>query len=161
MKNALYPGTFDPITNGHIDILRRASRIFDHVHIAVAKNLNKKPLFTAEERVDLIHDCTSEFKNITIDYFDELVVNYAEKINSPVIIRGLRAISDFEFEFQMALMNRKLKNDIDSVYFMPSAENSYLSSSMVKEIARFDGKISDFVPENVEKAIKNKLRNLR
>ncbi len=160
MKNALYPGTFDPITNGHIDILKRASGIFDHVHIGVARNLNKKPLFTAEERVELIRNCTSEYKNITIDYFDGLVVNYAEKINSPVIIRGLRAISDFEFEFQMALMNRKLNVNVDSVYFMPSADNSYLSSSVVKEIARFDGKISDFVPENVEKAIKNKLRSL-
>jgi len=124
----------------------------------VARNLSKKPLFTAEERVALIRNCTKEFENITIDYFDGLVVNYAEKIMAPVIIRGLRAISDFEFEFQMALMNRKLNNDIDSVYFMPSAENSYLSSSVVKEIAQFDGDISEFVPDNVEKAIKEKYR---
>lgn len=160
MKNALYPGTFDPITNGHIDILKRASSIFDHVQIAVARNLSKQPLFTAEERVRLIKDCTHDFENISIDFFDGLVVNYADRIKASVIIRGLRAISDFEFEFQMALMNRKLKKDIDSVFFMPSAENSYLSSSVVKEIAQFDGDISEFVPENIEKAIKDKLRRL-
>ncbi|MBN2281213.1 MAG: pantetheine-phosphate adenylyltransferase [Candidatus Marinimicrobia bacterium] len=161
MKNALYPGTFDPITNGHIDILNRAASIFDHVHIAVARNLNKQPFFSAEERVQLIKDCTLDFKNISVDFFDGLVVNYAEKIGATVIIRGLRAISDFEFEFQMALMNRKLKKDIDSVFFMPSVKNSYLSSSVVREIALFDGNIREFVPVNVEKALKDKLRSIK
>ena len=158
MKKAVYPGTFDPITNGHLDILKRAAKIFGHVHIAVANNLNKNPLFTAEERVELIKNCTKEFKNISVDHFDGLIVDYACKINSPVIIRGLRAISDFEFEFQMALMNRKLNLEIDSVFFMPNEKNSYLSSSVVKEIAKFDENISDFVPKNVEKEIKDKVR---
>ncbi len=160
MKKALYPGTFDPITNGHIDILTRAAKIFDHVAVAVANNLKKEPMFSADERVDLIKNCTTEFDNITVDHFNGLVVDYAEKIKAPVIVRGLRVISDFEFEFQMALMNRKMNKNIDSVYFMPSEKNSYLSSSVVKEIARFNGNISDFVPGNVQKAINNKLRSL-
>lgn len=158
MKRALYPGTFDPITNGHLDVLKRASKIFDHVHIAVATNMNKSPFFSAEERVELIKGCTQKFDNISVDSFDGLVVDYAEKIDAPVIIRGLRAISDFEFEFQMALMNKKLNSEIDSVYFMPNEKNSYLSSSVVKEIAKFKGDVSEFVPENVEKSLKNKLR---
>lgn len=160
MKKALYPGTFDPITNGHLDILKRASKIFEHVYIAVANNTSKNPFFTTEERVELIKGCTSDFDNISVDAFDGLVVDYAKKINAPVIIRGLRAISDFEFEFQMALMNRKMNSDIDSVYFMPNEKNSYLSSSVVKEIVRFNGDISKFVPENVEKSLKNKFRRL-
>ena len=157
MNIAVYPGTFDPITNGHLDILQRAAKIFKHVHIAVAKNINKSPMFTAEERVELIRGCTQQFNNITIDCFDGLVVDYAKKINAQVIIRGLRAISDFEYEFQMALMNKKMNSDIDSVYFMPNEKNSYLSSSLVKEIIKFDGKISEFVPKNIEKSLKNKV----
>jgi pantetheine-phosphate adenylyltransferase len=160
MKKALYPGTFDPITFGHLDILARAAKIFDHVHIAVASNLNKNPMFSAQERVELIRGCTQDYDNITVDFFDGLVVDYAEKIQAPVIIRGLRVISDFEFEFQMALMNRKMNKNVDSVYFMPNEKNSYLSSSVVKEIARFNGKICDFVPPNVKKAIEDKLRSM-
>jgi pantetheine-phosphate adenylyltransferase len=141
-----------------LDILKRAAKIFDHVHIAVANNLNKNPFFNAEERVELIKGCTEEFDNISVDCFDGLVVEYAKKIKAPVIIRGLRAISDFEYEFQMALINRQMNSDIDSVYFMPNEKNTYLSSSVVKEIVNFNGDISKFVPENVEKSLKNKLR---
>ncbi len=158
MKNAIYPGTFDPITNGHLDILARAAKIFDHVYIAVANNLKKEPMFKTEERVQLIRVCTQEYENVTVDFFNGLVVDYADAINASVIVRGLRVISDFEFEFQMALMNRKLNKNIDSVYFMPSEKNSYLSSSVVKEIARFKGDINDFVPQNVKNAIEKKLR---
>ncbi len=158
MKNAIYPGTFDPITNGHIDILSRAAKIFDHVYVAVANNLKKEPMFSTDERVELIRACTREYGNVTVDSFNGLVVDYADVISASVIVRGLRVISDFEFEFQMALMNRKLNKNVDSVYFMPSEKNSYLSSSVVKEIARFNGDINDFVPENVKNAIENKLR---
>jgi len=158
MKNAIYPGTFDPITNGHIDILSRAAKIFDHVYVAVANNLKKEPMFSTDERVELIRACTREYGNVTVDSFNGLVVDYADVISASVIVRGLRVISDFEFEFQMALMNRKLNKNVDSVYFMPSEKNSYLSSSVVKEIARFNGDINDFVPKNVKNAIENKLR---
>jgi len=120
MKNAIYPGTFDPITNGHIDILSRAAKIFDHVYVAVANNLKKEPMFSTDERVELIRACTREYGNVTVDSFNGLVVDYADVISASVIVRGLRVISDFEFEFQMALMNRKLNKNVDSVYFMPS-----------------------------------------
>jgi len=159
MRVAIYPGSFDPITNGHLDILRRAASIFDIVHIAVATNLNKTPLFTAEERCELIQNCLrAEFQNVKVSCFDGLVVEYAHRVGASVVIRGLRAVSDFEYEFQMALMNRHLDNDIDTVFLMPAEEYTYLSSSTVKEIARFGGDITAFVPEHVKVALMQKFR---
>lgn len=160
MKIAVYPGSFDPITNGHLDILARAASIFDVVHIAVATNLNKAPLFSASERCELIKACTqTRFNNVRITCFEGLVVEFARQVGATVIIRGLRAISDFDYEFQMALMNRHLNDNIDTVFLMPAEEYTYLSSSTVKEIARFGGNISAFVPEPVKIALMNKFRS--
>jgi pantetheine-phosphate adenylyltransferase len=158
MKIAVYPGTFDPITNGHIDILKRASTIFDLVYIGVAKNIGKDPLFSANERLDLIRKSTEEVSNVEVRQFDGLVVEFAKEVGASVIIRGLRAISDFDYEFQMALMNRYLDNDIDTVFLMPGEEYTYLSSSTVREIARFRGNISAFVPDVVREALEKKFR---
>ncbi len=157
MKIAVYPGTFDPITNGHLDILERGASIFDKVYIAVAHNVNKKPLFDTQEREQLITGCTQRYQNVLIDRFSGLVVDFAHHVAASVIIRGLRALSDFEYEFQMALMNRHLNGNIDTIFLMPHEENTYLSSSVVKEIARFKGDISRFVPDNVRLALENKL----
>jgi len=159
MKIAIYPGTFDPITNGHLDILERGASIFDKVYIAVAHNVDKKPLFNTQERVQLISGCTESYQNVIIDQFTGLVVDYAHRVTASVIIRGLRALSDFEYEFQMALMNRHLNGNIDTIFLMPHEENTYLSSSVVKEIARFKGDISRFVPDNVRQALENKFRS--
>jgi len=158
MKIAIYPGSFDPVTNGHLDVLKRAASLFDLVYIAVARNLQKVPLFTAEERVVLIRDCTKEIPNIKMDSFDGMVVDYARKVGADVIIRGLRALSDFDYEFQMALMNRHLNEKIDTVFLVPHEDYTYLSSSMVRELARFGGDISAFVPVNVQAALLQKIR---
>ncbi|MFH1213744.1 MAG: pantetheine-phosphate adenylyltransferase [Candidatus Neomarinimicrobiota bacterium] len=158
MKIAIYPGSFDPVTNGHLDVLKRAASLFDLVYIAVARNLQKVPLFTAEERVVLIRDCTKEIPNIKMDSFDGMVVDYARKVGADVIIRGLRALSDFDYEFQMALMNRHLNEKIDTVFLVPHEDYTYLSSSMVRELARFGGDISAFVPVNVQAALLHKIR---
>lgn len=158
MKIAIYPGSFDPITNGHLDILKRGAKIFDKVVIAVADNMRKEAVFSARERMDLIKNCTSDFKNVEIDRFTGLVVDYAKSVNASVIIRGLRQVTDFEYEFQMALMNRQLNEDIDTIFLMPHEKYTYLSSSVVREITELDGDVSRFVPENVLKKLKNKYR---
>jgi len=158
MKIAVYPGSFDPITNGHLDVLKRASSIFDLVYIAVARNLQKTALFTAEERMTMIQDCTTQFDNVKLDSFEGLVVEYARQVEAEVIIRGLRALSDFDYEFQMALTNRHLAEKIDTVFLMPHEDYTYLSSSVVRELARFGGDISGFVPANVEAALLKKIR---
>jgi pantetheine-phosphate adenylyltransferase len=158
MKIAIYPGTFDPVTNGHLDILKRAASVFGTVYIAVAKNMHKNPLFTTEERIGMIEKCTSQFPNVKIDQFDGLAVDYALKVGASVIIRGLRAISDFDYEFQMALMNRHMNDSIDTVFFMPHEDYTYLSSSTVREIVRFNGDVSEFVPEIVKNELIRKLR---
>jgi len=160
MRTALYPGSFDPITNGHLDIVKRASKLFDEVIVAAAHNDAKNPLFTNEERVELITETLAQagIANARAVTFDGLLVNYAQKLGVTAVIRGLRAISDFEFEFQMALMNRKLSPQLETLFLMPKDEYSYLSSRMVKEVARLDGDISAFVPPNVATALRSKLK---
>ncbi len=159
MKLAIYPGTFDPVTNGHLDILKRAASVFGTVYIAVAQNMHKNPLFTTEERIAMIQNCTSQYPNVKIDHFKGLAVEYAQKVGASVIIRGLRAISDFDYEFQMALMNRHMNDNIDTVFFMPHEDYTYLSSSTVREIVRFGGNVSEFVPGIVKNELIRKLRS--
>lgn len=155
MKRAVYPGTFDPITNGHIDIIRRTLRIFDAVIIAVAPNPKKIPLFDLKERIFMIEEATKEMRNIEIEPFEGLLVDYIRQRGAIAIIRGLRAVSDFEYEFQMALMNRKLSDTIETVFLMPSEEYSYLTSSLIKEVASYGGKVKDLVPSIVAKRLKD------
>jgi pantetheine-phosphate adenylyltransferase len=148
-KIAIYPGTFDPVTLGHIDIIQRASKLFDEIIVTVAINLSKKPLFSIEERVDMIDNAIREFDNVSVEKFDGLLVNFASNKNASVIIRGLRAVSDFEYEFQMALMNKHLQNDITTVFLMPNEKYTYLNSTIVKDVARFGGKFENFVTKYV------------
>ncbi|SNR90573.1 Phosphopantetheine adenylyltransferase [Anaerovirgula multivorans] len=158
MKIGIYPGSFDPITNGHLDIIERASKLCDKVIVAVLQNPSKNPLFTLEERVYLIEEAVKPFKNITVDCFSGLLIDYAKKNDAKVIIKGLRAVSDFEYEFQMALMNRKLAPDVETIFLMTSSENSYLSSSLVKEVAKFGGCIEGLVPASTKKEIFKKIK---
>ena len=161
MKIAIYPGTFDPITYGHIDILERAMKLFDRVIITIARNSSKNPLFTEQERLDMIAGVVKKYKNVEVDAFDGLLVTYAKKKNAIAIVRGLRAISDFEFELQMALMNRKLDDAVETVFFMPNEKYTYLNSSIVREIARLGGEVSDFVPPLVRLALEGKTQKTR
>lgn len=151
MGRAIYPGSFDPITNGHLDIIERAAKIFDEVVVVVLPNVSKNNLFTLEERVNLIKTVTKKFANVSIDSYSGLLVDYANKNKITNIVKGLRAVSDFEYEFQMALMNKKLNPDVETVFLMTSNNNSYLSSSIVKEVVKYGGCISDLVPPEVEK----------
>lgn len=152
----LYPGTFDPITNGHLDIIERSARLFDHLVVGLAINRKKVPLFTLEERLDMLNSVMPPSSNISIDHFEDLLVNYAHKRGVTVLVRGLRAVSDFEFELQMALMNRHLDPNLETVFLMPSQKYSYLSSSTVRELASFNGDVSDLVPALVEKKLRAK-----
>lgn len=157
MKRAICPGSFDPVTRGHVDIIKRASAMFDYVIVAVMVNPNKKPSFTIEERIKLLGLAISELDNVEIVSFDGLLADYARERKASAIVKGLRAMSDFEYEFQMALANKKLNKDLETVFFTTSAENMYLSSSMVKQISRFGGDISGFVPECIHEKIKDRL----
>jgi pantetheine-phosphate adenylyltransferase len=153
VKLAMYPGTFDPITNGHIDVITRAIRIFDRLVVAVAENPAKQPLFTFEERVELVRTVIGtheEISRISVEGFKTLTVDFAREVGATALIRGLRAVTDFEFELQIALTNRKLAQDIESVFLMPSVEYIYLNSSMVKNVARYGGDVNNFVPEVVK-----------
>lgn len=163
MKKAIYPGTFDPVTYGHLDIIKRASRIFDAVIVAIAKSDRKKPLFSLEERYEMLKKAIEEenLKNVEVDTFDCLLVDYAVKRGASVIVRGLRAVSDFEYEFQMALMNRKLNYMLETVFLMPSEQLTYVSSKIVKEIASFGGNVSCLVPKFVADRLKEKFSTLR
>ena len=155
---AVYPGTFDPITNGHLDIIERASDIFDKVIVTIALNTNKTPLFSKEERREMIKLVTKKFKNVEVDSFDGLLVKYTAKKNATTIIRGLRVLSDFEYEFQMSLTNRKLAPEINTIFLMPNEKYAYLNSSLVKELARFKGEIKSFVPDLVRKKLNEKFK---
>ncbi len=159
MKRAIYPGTFDPITYGHLDILNRAIKLFDEIIITIAVNPGKEPLFSLDERRKLIDKTLETHSNktqIKIEVFDGLLVNFAREKKASAIIRGLRAVSDFEYEFQMALMNRRLSDGISTVFMMPHEKYTYLNSTIVKEVARLGGNISNFVPPEVEQALLNK-----
>ena len=152
--SAVYPGSFDPPTNGHLDIIARASGLFPKIIVAVTENQSKKHLFSLEERVSLLKVASSKFKNVDVVPFSGLLAHFLKKINSYTVIRGLRALSDFEYEFQMALMNRNLNKKIETIFLMPDQAYTFLSSSMVKEIASLGGKTADLVPQCVEKRLK-------
>ncbi len=154
---AIYPGTFDPVTNGHIDLIKRAHEIFSEVIVAVAANPSKKPLFDIKDRVAMLKKATAGLKGIEVVDFDGLVVDFARKHKSKVLVRGIRMISDFEYEFQMALTNRKIAGDIETIFLMPHESYSYLSSKLLKETASLGADLSSFVPDFVEKALKEKL----
>jgi pantetheine-phosphate adenylyltransferase len=158
MRTAIYPGSFDPLTNGHLDLVHRAAKLFDHVIVAVAQNESKKGLFTLKERLALVKAAIADIPKVEADSFEGLLVNYVERRNGQAIIRGLRAVSDFEFEFQLALMNRKLNEKVETIFMMPKDTYTFLSSRIVKEIAALGGNISCFVPENVQAALKRKFR---
>lgn len=153
MRIGICPGSFDPVTNGHLDIIERSSKMFDKVIVAVLKNSSKNSLFTIEERVELLKHTCSKYENVEIDSFSGLLIDYAKLKNANVIIKGLRAVSDFEYEMQMALMNSKLDPDIETIFMMTSNKFSYLSSSIIKEVIRLGGDISGLVPELVEKEL--------
>ena len=159
MRTAIYPGSFDPLTNGHLDVIQRATKLFDRVIVAIALNESKNPLFTLDERLALMKPAISRMRNVKADVFEGLLVEYAAKQKAQAIVRGLRAVSDFEFEFQMALMNRKLAKNIETIFMMPKETYTFISSRIVKEIARLGGDVSPFVPPHVVAALKKKLKS--
>ena len=161
MRTVIYPGSFDPLTNGHLDVIKRATKLFDHVIVAVAESSSKKTFFTLTERKRMLAQVVKDIPKVTATTFPGLLVDFAEKKKACAIIRGLRVVSDFEFEFQMALMNRRLKERIETVFMMPRGKYIYLSSSLVKEVARLGGEVSTFVPDPVEQALRKKLRAKR
>lgn len=158
MRTAIYPGSFDPLTNGHLDVVQRAAKLFDRVVVAVAKNDSKHPLFTLQERLALVEQGVKHLPNVKAEVFGGLLVDYARRQKAVAIVRGLRAVSDFEFEFQMALMNRKLDECIETIFMMPKETYTFISSRIVKEIARLGGDISPFVPPHVEASLRKKLK---
>ena len=155
-RTALYPGTFDPVTNGHIDLIKRCLPLFDGVIVSVASSPKKAPLFTVVERVAMIREATKDLPGVEVDSFDGLLVDHALKLGATVLIRGLRAVSDYEFELQMALMNRRLSHKVETVFMMPSEEYSYTSSTVIKEVAGFGGDVRGLVPDSVVLCLKKK-----
>jgi pantetheine-phosphate adenylyltransferase len=158
MRRAIYPGSFDPITNGHLDVIERARKLFDEVVVAVAHNVEKEPLFTLEERLELLRESLGDASQVRIGQFDGLLVDFAAAEQADAVIRGLRAVSDFEFEFQMALMNRSLNAKVETIFLMPKEDYTYLSSRLVKEIARLGGNVSSFVPACAAAALARKFK---
>jgi pantetheine-phosphate adenylyltransferase len=154
---AIYPGSFDPVTNGHLDLIARGARIFDRLVVAVLQNLDKEPLFPATERVQMLREVTSEWPNVEVDLFDGLLVDYVRRQNAQVILRGIRAISDYEYELQMALMNRRLEPSVETVFMMPAERYSYLSSRLVREVAKLGGNIEGLVPAPVVERLRAKI----
>ena len=158
-RRAIYPGTFDPVTYGHIDLIKRARKIFDEVIVAVADNPGKTPLFTLEERVALLRQATRSLRGVTVDHFNCLVVDYVRRKQGRVMIRGLRMLSDFEYEFQMALTNRKLSDEVETIFMMPSESYAYISARLIKEAGALGANLSAFVPVFVARALQRKLRH--
>jgi len=156
---AVYPASFDPITNGHLDLIGRAARLFDEVIVAVATNVTKQPLFTLEERIEMIESATRDIPNVRIDSMSGLTVDYARERGSLILIRGLRALADFEYEFQLAVMNRRLAPEVDTMFLMTAEENFYVSSSLVKEVASLGGDVSGLVPDSVRRALERRYRS--
>jgi pantetheine-phosphate adenylyltransferase len=154
---AIYPGSFDPPTNGHLDLVERGSKIFDELVVAILRNPEKSPLFSVGERRAMLEELTSRFRNVRVDTFDGLTVDYAARIKAGAVLRGIRALSDYEYELQMALMNRKLRPELETVFMMPAEKYSYLSSRLVREVARLGGNITKLVPDLVEERLKEKL----
>ena len=159
MRTVIYPGSFDPITNGHLDVAQRATKLFDRVIVAVARNESKHPLFTLEERVAMVSQAVRDLPRVEADSFDGLLIEYVARQSAQAVIRGLRAVSDFEFEFQLALMNRKLNEKIETIFMMPKDTYTFLSSRIVKEIASLGGDVSAFVPAHVRAALVEKFRH--
>lgn len=159
MRNimAIYPGSFDPVTNGHLDLIARGARIFDRLIVAVLQNLDKSPLFSARERVEMLREVTRDWPNVEVDLFEGLLVDYVRRRNAQVILRGIRAISDYEYEFQMALMNRRLEATVETVFMMPAERYSYVSSRLVREVAQLGGPIDGLVPALVVERLKAKV----
>jgi len=153
---AVYPGSFDPLTNGHVDIITRGARLFDHIVVAILVNMEKSPLFTTSERVDIVRTVFKGFENVEVDTFDGLLVDYVERRHAQVIVRGLRAISDFEYEFQMALMNRRLNGKIETIFMMPAEKYTYISSRLIKEVFSLGGRVHGLVPDIVEERLRAK-----
>ncbi len=158
MRTAIYPGSFDPLTNGHLDLVERATKLFDRVVVAVARSESKNPLFTLPERLALVERAVKNIPNVTAETFDGLLVDYVANRGGDAVIRGLRAISDFEFEFQLALMNRKLNERVETIFMMPKETYTFLSSRIIKEVARLGGDVSAFVPPHVAEALGRKLQ---
>ncbi|MGD1108455.1 MAG: pantetheine-phosphate adenylyltransferase [Terracidiphilus sp.] len=156
---ALYPGTFDPPTNGHVDLIQRGSKLFDHLTVAILVNPVKNPLFTVEERVEMLEEVTAPLGNVSVSTFDGLMVAFAREVGASAVLRGIRAISDYEHEFQMALMNRRLAPDVETVFLQPAGRYSFVSSRMVKEVFSFGGDISGLVPPNVVKKLRARIKN--
>ena len=154
---AVYPGSFDPLTNGHVDIIERGARLFDRIVVALLRNAEKSPLFSVEERLDIARTVFKGFRNVEVDTFDGLLVDYVERRNAQVIVRGLRAVSDFEYEFQMALMNRRLNGKIETVFMMPAEQYSYISSRLIKEVFSLGGRVHGLVPDIVEERLRRKV----
>jgi pantetheine-phosphate adenylyltransferase len=154
---AIYPGSFDPPTNGHLDLIERGSHIFDELVVAILRNTEKRPLFSLAERRRMLEELTRQFANVRVDTFDGLTVEYATRVKAKAVLRGIRAISDYEYELQMALMNRKLQPNLETIFMMPAEQYSYLSSRLVREVAQLGGSIKDLVPEMVERRLKQKL----
>jgi pantetheine-phosphate adenylyltransferase len=154
---AIYPGSFDPPTNGHLDLIQRGSNIFDELVVAILRNPDKDPLFSVNERRNMLEELTEDFKNVRVDTFDGLTVDYAARVKAHAVLRGIRALSDYEYELQMALMNRKLAPELETVFMMPAEQYSYVSSRLVREVAHLGGRITELVPELVERKLREKL----
>ena len=154
---AIYPGSFDPPTNGHLDLIERGSKIFDELIVAILRNPDKDPLFSVAEKRNMLESLTDDFENVRVETFEGLTVDYAARVKATAVLRGIRALSDYEYELQMALMNRKLQPELETVFMMPAEQYSYLSSRLVREVAKLGGSIRDLVPEMVERKLKEKL----